>query len=242
MPHGTKDYANVQPKITTYTLTDMAELAERLGAIPSIDRLGDVIFLDSFEDGLCKWDTYVDGLGSTLGVSGAVSDHGGFSCKTHLVNDSTALVRLFKYLTYPIPSQIGIEFNTSLDLNMSSYIIDLYFYSGTLLAWGSLSIDRSAGTVSVLGTGSVWQIVIPDYNALTTYNRFHRFKLVIDFTNLTYRKLVTTRGVVDLRSIKMYSFVSALAPEFRVVFNMQGVNAAAIDIYLDSVIITQNEP
>lgn len=242
MAHGTQDYANVRPKITTYTLSDMAELAERLGAVQSIDRLGDVVFIDNFEDGLCKWYTAIDSLDSTVGITGDVAEHGGFSFKVHLVNDDVAFVQLIKYLTYPIPSLVGLEFNTTLNQDMSSYTVYMDFFTGVLLIRFILEIDRSSGTISVLDSHGDWQVVVSDYNALCVNYVFHRFKLVIDLPNLTYIKLVTTKGVVDLRSIGVKTYSDTSLAHLRIMFLMGGSVSAAIDIYLDSVIVTQNEP
>jgi len=62
MAHGTPDWGVTASKKTIYSLHDMGELAVRLGSIVSFDRRGDVIFSDSFQNGLGK--VYASGVGA----------------------------------------------------------------------------------------------------------------------------------------------------------------------------------
>ena len=72
MTHGVQDFGASSGQNSTYGLTDLGELAVRLGSPVSFDRRGDVVMMETFEDGLDAWVT--DGLWSWLGrrpVAGA---------------------------------------------------------------------------------------------------------------------------------------------------------------------------
>jgi len=53
--HGTPDWGVTAGARTVYQMTDLGELAVRLGSIVTHDRRGDVIFLEDFEEGMGRW-------------------------------------------------------------------------------------------------------------------------------------------------------------------------------------------
>ena len=66
MAGETPDYGRLSAQATVFPVTDLGELAARLGSIVSHDRRGDVIWLDGFEDGLDKWQPTTSGSGAAV--------------------------------------------------------------------------------------------------------------------------------------------------------------------------------
>ena len=242
MAHGTEDYANVRPKITTYTLTDMAELAERLGAVPSIDRLGDTIFIDNFEDGLCKWNVTTTGTGATVTESGKWSQHGGFSVKIHLPADATAQAVMQRSCPFPVSSMIGLEFNATSDEHLTNFIGMIDFYTSQFLIRFAMKFDVPNGNVYLLNPLGNWQLVSTGIYIDYASGIFHRGKFVADLPNLIFRKYATSTLAVDLRSYSPFITSDLTKAHMSISFYLYGNAAGEIDIYFDSVIVTQNEP
>jgi len=96
MAHGQPDYGMYTLANTIYRLTDMGELAARLGSINTYDRRGDVIFLDSFESGLTAWSPSSACTGSDLVQSAKHARSGGFSAKFVCGSDGTRQAQLAK--------------------------------------------------------------------------------------------------------------------------------------------------
>ena len=107
MAHGAPDNYEVKPTNITNTLQDDAELAVRLGAVSSIDRLGNVIWFDNFSNGSNSWILSGDGLGNDASVSSARYKHGGFSLKLTGGRDDDLQSTCYVFLTYPEPSKNG---------------------------------------------------------------------------------------------------------------------------------------
>ncbi|GAI60610.1 unnamed protein product, partial [marine sediment metagenome] len=120
MVHGAPDNFEVQQKVTTFRLDDMAELAVRLGAVNSADRLGDVYFFDNFANGLGNWETIPAGTGSGISSSGSIFKHKSWSCK--LIGGSA--LGNYAYITsrqsYSQPSKMGLEVNFSVNNNVEA--------------------------------------------------------------------------------------------------------------------------
>ena len=79
MAHGTPDWGVTAGAVTTYQVTDLGELAVRLGSPISHDRRGDVIWWDDFECTLNKWQTVANGAGSSVALSDARARNGRYS-------------------------------------------------------------------------------------------------------------------------------------------------------------------
>jgi len=71
---------------------------------------------------------------------------------------------------------------------------------------------------------------------------FHIFKLVADFENQVYERLVVDNETYDLSSYDAYSFTSGDCPNVRVdvlLYSETGYNGFS---YVDDIILKQNEP
>ena len=64
MAHGAPDWFGTTPQGMVHRVADLAELAARLGSPDVFDRRGNVLFMDSFENGQNNWSH-----GALVGVS-----------------------------------------------------------------------------------------------------------------------------------------------------------------------------
>lgn len=242
MTHGAPDNYQVKPSVTTYKLDDMAELAERIGAVQSIDRLGDVIFIEDFGDGLSHWNTATAGAGTTVTESGAWSSSGGFSAKIHLPADVTANAKIYKALPFPVTSKIGLEFCLTSDEHAEVFIGYMTFYTNTLKISYALKFDIPGGKVYYLSPLGTWVLVSTEVYVSYASGIFHRGKYVVDLTKLIYYRYKTATGAVKLSDLSPFIIADTTRAHLYTEFYFQGSAAGEIDVYLDSIIITQNEP
>ncbi|GAI84369.1 unnamed protein product, partial [marine sediment metagenome] len=131
MAHGAPDNYNVQPKLTTYRLNDMAELAVRLKATHSIDRLGEVIFIEDFSNGMDNWTETLSGNNAATSLSSEKYRSRGFSAKLTGGSTESWLAGIHTYIPLPIISNIGVEASFSIDTNVSKVPIFLIYYNGS---------------------------------------------------------------------------------------------------------------
>lgn len=242
MAHGAPDNFDVQAKPTTFKLSDMAELAERLGAIPSLDRLGDVIFADDFKDGLVHWNTEVLGVGTTIVESGVWSMHGGWSVKVNLPADASAYARIYRSLPYPVSSRIGFEFNATSDTNLNALIGYLTFYTGAYKITFALKFDIPGGKVYYLNALGVWTLIASNVYMYYAGGLFHRGKFIVDLPNLKYLRYSISTGTVSMADLAPFITADTTLAHMYVELYVTGNVSGAIEVYLDSFIITQNEP
>jgi len=242
MPHGAPDFGNVRPKETTFALQDDAELAERLGAVPSLDRLGDVIFIENFEDGLTHWNTEIAGVGESITESGVWAMHGGWSIKIHLPQNSNAYAKLYRSHPYPVVSKIGFEFNATSDEHAEVFIGYITFYTNTYMIKYGVKFDVPGGKVYYLNENGLWVLIAENVYISYANGIFHRGKYIVNLPDLEYDRYTTSAGTTSLKGLKPLILPDTTRSHMAIELFLQGSNLGEIDVYVDSVIITQNEP
>ena len=59
MPRGQADFGQYAVKEVSASISDMGEVAARLGSIDIYDKRGDVVFFDNFEGAFLRWNRSV---------------------------------------------------------------------------------------------------------------------------------------------------------------------------------------
>lgn len=242
MVHGAPDNFQVKPTNITYSLQDDAELAVRLGAASSIDRLGNVIFFDDFSDGKEAFYTKAVGTGAEIAISSQYFKHSGFSLMLKSGDDITDTALAVVYLSGPKPSKTGIETCFSFNSNVDHILFIVRGDTETLHFYAGIELDLINDKLQYRDSGEVYQDIAPLRWVTVHFNMFHILKLVIDPVTGYYVRLIFDNIIYDLSS---YNFATEAASDYPrlfpkvEVYSKNGVNGT---VYLDNVIITRNEP
>lgn len=227
-----------------YTSTDIAELAARLGSPVTFDRRGNVIWYDSFENGLHKWELDVAAGGSIISSAEAART-GGLSCKMTCPNGLGDLATINHYSGFPVLSSLGFEISSTVAPHTGLIAWQLILADGTnnigaLVVWSwadhTLTVYAATGNF-------VFARLVYIYPSTATRFCFHTAKLVADFVNRKYLRFILDHEIYDL---SMYDLTLALMPveahlmtTFEIANRTLGENPI---VYADDAIITQNEP
>ncbi len=242
MAHGQPDFGMYAIAETIYKLTDMGELAARLGSIVTHDRRGDVVWLDDFEDNINKWIVGGTGTGWAGALSTDYAKHGAKSAKltTGDAVNNTAL--LSRYFAVSALRKLGIECSFILNYDLSFGQILIQNTEAALSHQGQIRIYPSGGELKYLDGDGNWQSIATGLLPVASLNIFHVMKLVVDFELNKYVRLIFNNHEYDLAGIDLFPLNVALYPIAEV--ELRGVNgvAANTSFYVDDAIITQNEP
>ena len=226
-----------------YTLTDMAELAARLGSIVTFDRRGNVMFLEDFEGNLSKCRTDAS-AGGSVSISSKYARGGSFSCKLVTGPIAGDFAYLGIPLAYPVLSKMGFEVCWNRSDGDALDEIDILFelYDGKDWWWPEVRWVRATFTWEYRKNAVTWVALSPAVNYYMDNLPFNHAKLVVDFVNKEYVRFIANNIVYDLAGIGLYS-MGAVVPGRIVpsVTTYTAVAASAVN-YIDSIIITQNEP
>lgn len=242
MAHGTPDWGITAPRSTIYSLHDMAELAVRMGSIVAFDRRGNVIFMDDFGRGAAR-------VTVPFNVAPAevfpASDYP-LSGPTHLViktgdsagNQQSIVATIYR----PVLAGVGAEIAFVPVTNLRTFEVVINEYDGTNYRNYHARYDHTDGKLYVLDSASVWQEVGSPGVLYTYLHCYTIIKLVVDFENQLYKRLLFNDVTYDLSAHSANVSASATSPHMRVQVYAYTDADASIEVRVDNLILTQNEP
>lgn len=240
--HGAPDWNKYRRESVTFPVQDMAELAARLGSINTFDRRGDAIFLESFESGLIHVATETSGAGAAVAVNVTTAKTGGFSIKITAGRTVGKYAGIYKLLHPTSAHIIGAELswsrappNTFIDLQLIHHITpNLYM--------GVLRYDVAGQRWRYADAGFLWQDLQTSLDIYNNSKDYNTMKVVIDFQSNRYVRAFLNNLEQDMSGVPLYATGSLL--EDHIDFRPRLTDAAATNpsIYLDDLIVTQDEP
>ncbi len=247
---GNPDYAapaplGWKPSGVVYTLTDIGEMAARLG-YPSLDRRGNVVL---FED-------WSKGVGASGGSWNVVEGYLEPTRYVHFPNSSMARMHsvgttdaeVIHRLPYLSGSKIGLEIVMAGLVTGDCYDFSFGFdiYTGTRHVTAKIKFDANAAKWYYYTTTGWVELTTLTTVISASDLLFSFLKLVFDpvSTEEMYTRLVYNGTQVDLSSYALYGVADlATAPEMDLtIHSTHFADDHAFGLYLGPVIVTQNEP
>lgn len=242
MAKGQPDFGSYAPTETIVGMSDLGELAARLGSIVTFDRRGNVIWLDDFESGVHQWRAGGN-IPYSVDWDGNYAKMGGFSCKLTTRALADADVHIMRYIGYPAFSPIGVEVSYSYKQNWKSLEIWMWICDGSDAYYSAILYDHANTKLQYLDSGGIYQDV-PDgsYTSAILPEQFDTLKFVSDLKKVKYKDLIVNSQVFDLSALSFQTYVDLVStPHMEVTIKLfTSIDTAAI-AYIDDVIITQNE-
>ena len=242
MVHGAPDNFEVQPKDITFRLDDMAELAVRLGSPDLFHKLGDVIFIDSFENGLGKWGFETADAIHTVKLSGDKYKTGGFSCKLLNLAIIEADCGGACGSSFFQGGKIGFEYSFAGDQYGKMIKISIGIYDGDNLITGEVLLNIINKTLSYYKDETEFKVFETGLKVVQNEYDWNTWKLIVDIDKKEYIKLILNQYIYSLSGIKLHSIPYESAPFISVRFYMQQTQDVDTTLYIDDCILTQNEP
>ncbi len=242
MPHGQRDWGNIGASEIVHSMDDMAELAARLGSPCTFNREGNVLFLESFESGLEAWLTWALGTGSSVECSAAWARTGGYCALLTNGAVSPNATRIRTSVHYPVLGAIGTEFTLAFDNNVWYIYVYLDHFDGTAQHRFNFRYDHSGKTLAIYTDAGYVTIDASISLAVWGEYRYHDTKLVVDLATDKYVRLIFNNTEYELSAYSAGTFASALGPYIDFWLTVNGNETLTSHVYVDNVILTQNEP
>ena len=239
---GLPDWGRIKKGVGVSPLADLGELAARLGSINTFDRRGDTVWMDDFEDGIIKWDWAGGGTGATVASNTTRARNGAKSAVLTTGNAINNWAMIRHWMPPPVVGKLGYELSFTKHDSMRGLEVYAYRYDGTNVIDMSVHVDVVNSRLQVMGAGATWVTVQEDVALKASTYLFHTLKVVVDWENGTYARLLLDGLELDLSAYALQSTEDDSAPHMRFQVFVYTTVASNISIYLDDVIITQNEP
>jgi len=239
---GQKDFGLYAPTDTIVGVSDMGELAARLGSPDVFDRRGNVVFIDSFENDLIPYTANISGAGASIKV---VTDHartGSFSCKMVTGSDGVRLARLQKFLAYPALTKWGFEIGFTFLATMEQYLLTLIFVNGTSYTSFAIRVDPINDKFQYISAAGAWVDIASGLELYAEHDLFNFMKLVVNLEDKTYARATLNEQAFSLADIPSYQYTDTAGHFLLARVDIVGIAGNNYFSYLDEFIVTQNEP
>lgn len=234
-----------QPGKSVYPLLDVGELATRIayGAITSIDRRGNWIWADGFENGLeGKWDTGTQGASSAVELSVFTIRDGAYSGLLYvhpITGDYAELIHLFPY---PAAGNFGLEFAFAIPVVSPGIACWIKLYDGSNLFTPLVHYSPVAEELIYADVDGNSVVLASGLELYSSNRLFHHMKLVVDTIKKEYVRLIVNEVEHDLKGIAGEVTTDTSDPLLEIVVRADAESNDVGTAYIDNVILTQNEP
>ena len=229
-------------KPTVYTLSDLGELAARLGSIVTFDRRGDVVWLDDFEGGIERWNRRISGTGAAIDWVAEASRSGSFSCRLTGGSDTNRFAYIERYLPKPVPSRIGMEVSFAMIGEMTNWFLRLWHYDGANIYNFQLQYSPANETWYYLDSTGNAQAFATGIEYDKALFAWATVKMVCEPSTGNYVRAIIGDAEYDLSTYSAELTVLTATARMRLwIYNLSR-NGSNDKLLVDDVIITQNEP
>ena len=242
MPHGAPDASDVIKREVYDRVGDLAELAARLGAIPAFDRRGEWMFSQDFRDGGGAWTGIAGGVGAGMAKDTSYFLTGGASWKLSGASAGGAFMDAWIQLAYPDAEDIGLEMWISINGAQTYLTVTLTVWDGTTTWAGGLRYDHVNHELQYKQDGPTW-VKLADLQLAVDLNPiFHNVKFVLDTAGGTYARAQVDGFAYDIAGIAVAHGASTSLRLLQIGVRTDDKAASQSIAYIDSVILTRNEP
>ncbi len=242
MPHGYPPWSGIK-KQTVFTVPlDLAELAARLGSIVTYDRRGDVIAMFTFDQGIQGAPIGVDHGDSVGSLSTETALSGPWSLKMNPRAAADAYVN-WRNLVFPLTvGKIGAEFALCVIDSPEEIYFRLMYFEAAHWHSGHLTYYPATGDWKILKTDDSEKTILSGYELQTGPAAWHYVKIVIDTETDKFLRILIDDETPDVSGLDLREGSPGALGSVEVKVEVTGSVASSGPIYLDSVIVTQNEP
>ncbi len=241
MSHGAPDYSNVLRSGLVFRLDDLSELAVRLGSLNVYDRRGDAIWFYDFSHGIEAFIDTALGAVSEYSLSTFLYEKPPFSCKLVCGTAENDYIQVTREVGVPQNPKMG--FNTAFyaSSGVEYFVLNLNHYDGTNKLSGSVQFNINDETIAILDENGDYQVIATDIGDINVTFFFSHIKLVCDFVNGTYGRVMIDGAVYDVSNYNLRQTASAEYSHILFSIFMSRLTVGTSVSYIDNVVITTNE-
>lgn len=242
MVHGTPDWYDTAPLTSVHRVTDLGELAARLGSIVTFDRRGNVYYPTSFEEGLGGWQPLKSGLAADVGLSTEWSLWGALSVKLTAGSHLERYAAIRRWLPRPEPLKIGQSASFVLGDDGEEIRSQLVVRYDDVKYEGRISYYQDTQKVQYLGAGGTMVDLITGLNLYVWSYMHHTMKFVIDLEAGEYLRAIVNDEAVSMAGISLWK-PGDPGPDYlsSAFWNIGDLNKNNV-VYVDGLILTEDEP
>lgn len=223
---------------------DLAELAARLGSPDTYDRRGNVIFADDFRHGDVSWEN-IEGEGDGEVAVVAADSYQGPFCLRITSGDEAGVDQstvVYKNISAGNVSKYGLECSVRFYVAWDNFRLRMDRRDGTTSYAAEIRLSYADDEIQYLDSDSNYTKIAALAGVAKAVGQYHTVKLVVDFEENTYYRLLIDEVEYDLSAYDVESSGDANEPSFYIAITLVGRDGTNDKCHVDDVIFTRNEP
>jgi len=219
----------------------MGELAARMGSPVTFNREGSILLIDTFESGHSRWE--LTGIAPyEAKISSEWARYGAYSLKFDVAANAAKYALMDTYFPYPVPGRYGVEFSMRINSHIGTVHMDLRFFDGKQRQKYLLYLYPIAEQLKIWDRTLGITTVVDPLPVQTAGAIWHTLKLVVDMSTQYYQRIILDGSEYDLTDYRPTVLGTDSAPYAFLRMQFNGYATGAGVVYVDDVLITQNEP
>lgn len=220
---------------------DLAELAVRLESPHAYDRRGTVVWMTDFGHGLEGAVPGTSHAGCSYNISAERGHFGGYSLKMNPSDDKGSYVEWGNVVQFIESGPVGIEALVSVGADPDAVRVKILYFDGTTQSRAELNYDTASGDWTIRTGAATWVTVLSGFKMQADAMAWYSIKLVVDPSTGKYIRMQVAKESEDISSHDLYTLASANLGQLNGRVMVYGDAAKHAPIWVDGVIITQNE-
>lgn len=219
-----------------------AELAARLGSPMRYDRRGQVLLMETFENGLQRWIPATVGAGASIAHDPTSALTGGYSVKMIGSTAEGGYARIQHHSGVRPVGRAGLSVAFALSTTIEAVGFFFSQYSSTGLVHGAVRYLESGTKLQYTDANNAWQDVAV-WTACGRYDQaYNQVKFVVDLDAAEYIRVLANGTEYDLSGTAVHTVAGGYAPYYDIYILFEGRTGQADYCFIDDVIVTVAEP
>ena len=242
MPRDLPDWNALSSQATVFEVTDVGELAARLGSPVTFDRRGDVLWLDTFDAGLEKWLATEQNSDDTVQLSSLHARSGRYCVNLSVGVGALAQAFIRHRLPIIVLSNVGLEVAFETSPSFGEFEVRLAVWDGSFLTIYNILIDNVNDTLSYWDSSGSWVVFASGVTTPNLSTLFNHAKVVVNTNTRQYVRFLLNNSEYSLEEIDANVSVSGAVGRVEPRLLHRGQSGLSGDVWVDDPIVTQNEP
>lgn len=233
------DWFSLRRQVIGEPVVDLGEAVARLGSPVTLNRRGQVYWIEQWEFGRKRWETVASAGNDISQIVGGEGFNTSFVME--LASDlAEGVITLRRKILVPPGSNVGLAALMRTDGNDYQSRLRLKYHDGAILHQAELILSTANDAVYYLAANRNW-IKLADTQDLSAIDIYHYLKIVIDLDTATYISVQYDRSEFDLSGIDIWEVTSTTAYMIEIEIVCEGNATNPPRMWIDSIYATMNE-
>jgi hypothetical protein len=223
-------------------ITDLSELAVRLGSLSWFDRMGTVLMVDGFERGIANWTANAYPAASFPSIASNYYAKVPYSAKLSTTTDPGSYSGMKRYFPFPYIANFGCEVHVKATTTFDTLYWWVQFFTGSYKYNVQVVLDMDEDELQVVNSLGGYD-KIDNLDIKTGINSpFHVIKVTVDLDNAKYIRLLLDERDYNVSDIGISQSANVSSPYMYMLFYLKCELLTVNTVYIDNVVFTTNEP